>query len=120
MTSYKSYKASWDKKKQEAAEDNRNRSDQARKDGCKIAEYLGKKYRVSRVFLFGSVIKDGAFNGKSDLDIAVVGLDKSDFYKALADISQLTEFNIDLKPLEDCSEIFQQRVEEQGEVVYES
>jgi predicted nucleotidyltransferase len=119
MPSYQSYKRSWKKRNQEEAEHNRHRSDQAHKDGCKIAEYLGKKYRVSRVFLFGSVTKDGAFNGNSDLDIAVVGLDKSDFYKALADISQLTEFNIDLKPLEDCSEIFRQRVEEQGEVVYE-
>ena len=68
MPSYQSYKKAWEKRNQEEAEHNRNRSDQARKDGRKIAEYLGKKYRVSQVFLFGSVLKEGDFNGKSDLD----------------------------------------------------
>ena len=119
MPSYQSYKRAWEKRNQEEAEHNRHRSDQARRDACKIAEYLGEKYQVSRVFLFGSVLKDGDFSGKSDLDIGVVGLKKSDFYKALADISQLTEFNIDLKPLEDCSEVFAKQVKEQGEFIYE-
>ena len=119
MPSYKSYKKSWEARNQEEAERNLHRSDRARKVGQKVAEYLAEKYRVSRVILFGSVLKKGDFNGKSDLDIAVVGLKKSEFYKALADISQLSEFNIDLKPLEDCSEEFKKRVEEQGEVVYE-
>lgn len=119
MSSYQSYKKAWKKRNQEEAEDNCHRSHKARRDGRKIAEYLGKKYRVSRVYIFGSVLNEGDFNGKSDLDIAVVGLKKSEFYKALADISQLSEFSIDLKPLEDCSEEFKKRVKEQGEVLYE-
>ena len=119
MPKYDPYKKAWEKRRRKTADRNRRFSIQVREDARRIADHLGSRYGVKRVFLFGSILEEEKFNENSDLDMAVVGMKKADFYKALADISQMTEFNIDLKPLEDCAESFRKRVKEEGELIYE-
>ncbi len=51
-------------------------------------------------------------------DIAVEGLSKKDYFSALARLMMESPFEIDLKPIEDVSDLFKQRIAK-GKVLYE-
>jgi predicted nucleotidyltransferase len=63
---------------------------------------LSEKYRWHKVFIFGSVILEGAFYEKSDVDIGIEGLNPLDHYAFVADISSLLERDVDVVLLEEC------------------
>ena len=42
---------------------------------------LEKKYQWDEAYLFGSIVLEGRYRRKSDIDIALVGLKKYDYYK---------------------------------------
>lgn len=87
---------------------------QAKQDAQQIAMLLRERFGATRVILFGSLVK-GNFAADSDIDLAVAGIAKADFFAALADANSLAHTWVDLKPLEDLSPHFRQRVLETGE-----
>jgi predicted nucleotidyltransferase len=91
-------------------------SHQARSDAARIAALLRHAFGVTRVVLFGSLVK-GRFLPDSDIDLAVAGLPAAAFFRALAQASQLSTFPVDLKPLEDLAPHFRDRVLESGEEI---
>lgn len=74
-------------------------ADQAQNDVRQIAEMLRRRFGATQVVLFGSLAK-GRFESTSDLDLAVAGLAAADFFHAVAQASTMTDFPVDLKPLE--------------------
>jgi predicted nucleotidyltransferase len=89
----------------------------ARKDLDKVVQVLIQRYGIKRVILFGSLSK-GKFAEGSDVDIAVEGLPRADFYEALSAVNRVTSLWIDLKPLEDLDPFFRERVLEKGQVLF--
>ena len=89
-------------------------SHQARADAARIAALLRRDFGVTRVVLFGSLAR-GRFRPDSDIDLAAEGLAAAAFFPALAQASQLTEFPLDLKPIEDLAPHFRMRVLLTGE-----
>lgn len=87
---------------------------QARQDATQIAAMLRREFGVTRILLFGSLAK-GTFGEASDIDLAVAGLPPDMLFLAIAQAGKLSEFPIDLKPLEALSEHFLRRVLETGE-----
>ena len=63
---------------------------------------LGRNYQWNTVYVFGSVIKPGKFQTRSDVDVAVEGLDKLRLYSLVADISAFMERDVDVIVLEEC------------------
>lgn len=63
---------------------------------------LGRNYQWDAVYVFGSVIKPGKFQQRSDVDVAVKGLDKLRLYSLIADISAILERDVDVIVLEEC------------------
>ncbi|MDO5665625.1 MAG: nucleotidyltransferase domain-containing protein [Bacteroidia bacterium] len=61
----------------------------------RFADEVNLKYHFAKVFLFGSFAKDN-FREESDIDIAVVLSDYSDFYKTQLDLMRLRR-SIDLR-----------------------
>lgn len=118
MVTLKQYKKYWNER---AAKDE-IKKENLRKDALKIAEGLKeiliKEFRVKKVVLFGSVLEKGCFEEDSDIDIAVEGLPKKDYFSALARLMSEGPFEIDLKPIEDVSDLFKQRIA-RGKVLYE-
>jgi len=78
------------------------------------AALLRRDFGVTRVVLFGSLAR-GRFRPDSDIDLAVEGLAAAAFFPALAQASQLSEFPLDLKPIEDLAPHFRMRVLLTGE-----
>ncbi|NOX61203.1 MAG: nucleotidyltransferase domain-containing protein [Chloroflexi bacterium] len=101
-----------------AAEQARNRrlAERARADAQRIAAMLRHEFGVTRVLLFGSLVK-GGFSADSDIDLAVAGLAPDAFFTALARAGQLTEFPVDIKPLEALESHFKHRVLEMAEEI---
>lgn len=57
------------------------------------------------MFVFGSLLNEELFHLKSDIDLAVMGLDEKDYYRAQGQLLALDpEFGIDLILMEDVSE----------------
>lgn len=88
-------------------------AEQATAEARNIAALLRDCYGATRVILFGSLAR-GGFSLESDIDLAVVGLAKSDFYTALADANDCTNRWVDLKPLEAVHAHFRSRIMETG------
>jgi predicted nucleotidyltransferase len=118
MVTLKQYKRYWNERfaKDEIKKEN------LRKDALKIAERLKeiliKEFHVKKIVLFGSILKKRCFEDDSDIDIAVEGLSKKDYFSALARLMMESPFEIDLKPIEDVSDLFKQRIAK-GKVLYE-
>ena len=64
---------------------------------------LEKKYQWDEAYLFGSLILEGRFRQNSDIDIALLGLKKYDYYKFIGEISDLLNKRVDVVLLEECS-----------------
>ena len=64
---------------------------------------LEKKYQWNEAYLFGSLILEGRFRPDSDIDIAVLGLKKHDYYEFIGEISDILNKRVDVVLLEECT-----------------
>lgn len=65
-------------------------------------ETLTERYTWETLYVFGSLIKEGGFTPGSDVDIALGGLNKFDYYTFVGDISSLLNRTVDVINLEEC------------------
>ena len=63
---------------------------------------LEKKYHWDEAYLFGSLVLEGKFGRNSDIDIALLGLKKYDYYEFIGEISDLLNKRVDVVLLEEC------------------
>ncbi len=111
--------AYWKQQQARLRRQNEQLAELARQNLKGIVEVLREGYGVDRVILFGSLAK-GRFTTESDIDLAVAGLAPADFFRAYAEVNRLSQFQVDLKPLESLHPHFCQRVLAQGETIYEA
>ncbi len=86
----------------------------ARRDARQIAAFL-KQQGASRVVGIGSAfVPERRFTWRSDIDLAVVGLPAESFFSVSAQADELTEFNIDIIPIESATEAMRRTIREDG------
>ena len=73
---------------------------------------LENKYKWDEAYLFGSIVLEGRYRKKSDIDIALLGLKKHDYYEFIGEISDLLNKRVDVVLLEEC--IFGPFIKEKG------
>ncbi len=118
MSALVKYKKYWDKKTaEEDIAKEKTRIKAIREAKC-LKDILVKEFSVKKVVLFGSVLEAGGFKEGSDIDIAVDGLPKKLYFRALARLMMESAFEVDLKPIEDVSELLRERIKK-GKVIYE-
>lgn len=103
----------WRRRQNEEQARNEELASQARADLRRIVATLREQFGAGRVILFGSLVRQ-RFLPDSDIDLAVEGLTKADFFAVLAHVNELSRFWVDVKPLEDLDPYFRQRVLETG------
>jgi len=86
-------------KEQEEREKNRKRILQ---DVNKTLQLLMEKYTWKEIYLFGSIVQEGRFQPNSDVDIAVRGLNKFDYYAFIGEVSEILNRCVDVIRLEEC------------------
>ncbi len=78
---------------------------EAERDARKIADHLKRTYGAT-VYCIGSVAeKDRPFRSGSDIDLVVKGLPRNRYFAILAEVSEMSEFDVDLIPYEDANEL---------------
>jgi predicted nucleotidyltransferase len=80
------------------------------------AEHLVHDFGASKVYLFGSLLKDDLVHERSDIDLAVEGLEGRLYFKALRDVWKLLPAGVelDLVLLESSWPGLAERVESEG------
>lgn len=86
--------------------------EEAYKIAQKCAQFLKERFNVKNVYIFGSVIGDGIWHKRSDIDIAVEGLSADNYFRALSDLSQVlpSGLDLDLITLETVSSRLKERI----------
>jgi predicted nucleotidyltransferase len=83
------------------------------------AAILPRYSAVRRAYLFGSVLRSGAFRLDSDIDIAVEGVKAADYFALWGDLEEaMPEWTLDVRDLIPGSE-FGQRVRAKGLLIHE-
>ena len=77
---------------------------------------LREVYGVTGVRLFGS-LANGTCRAKSDVDLAVSGLDQPRYFEALADLMEILGAPVDLIRTEDAPQSLSERIDAEGEPV---
>jgi predicted nucleotidyltransferase len=76
--------------------------------------------KVRRAYLFGSVVRPGAFRLDSDVDIAVEGVEAADYFALWRDLERaMPDWQVDLRDLAPGTH-FAKRVQMEGRLIYES
>jgi predicted nucleotidyltransferase len=79
------------------------------------ADLLRCEYGVDRVTLFGSLVRSELFHARSDIDLAVWGLDEKHYYRAVARLLALDPaFEIDLVMGEEIPASLLEGIEKEG------
>lgn len=117
MESIQVYRQGWQERERQREEQERCRALEARKSLTTLIAIL-KKYPVKKIIPFGSLAKNNRLHAGSDIDLAVVGLPSDQFFTAYGEIMMTSDFNVDLKPLEDLEPFFKQQILSIGEVIY--
>ena len=71
-------------------------------DVVKTLQLLMEKYTWKEIYLFGSLVQEGRFKPNSDVDIAVLGLNKFDYYTFIGEVSEILNRRVDVIRLEEC------------------
>jgi len=63
---------------------------------------LSETYSWDEIYIFGSLIREGKFSSKSDVDIGIKGLNKFQHFSFVGDLSLILGRDADVIRLEDC------------------
>lgn len=113
------YKKHWDRMDAEEKVENERIRLEALNVARRLKDILVKEFKVDKVILFGSILQEDRFNRYSDIDLAVAGLAKRYFFRAFARLMMESEFEVDLKPVEDLERGMIGKSIMKGEVLYE-
>ena len=82
----------------------------------RAADLLKKEYGAKDVFLFGSLTEEpSVFDGRSDVDLAVRGLDEKVYFRVVSRLLDLDHaFDVDLVEMETAPESLVQKIEKEG------
>jgi predicted nucleotidyltransferase len=93
---------------------------QAVDDAKKIIEGIATKFRVGRIYQWGSLLDRSRFSEISDIDIAVEGVQSpKDFFAILGLAMECTQFPVDVVEMENLSAKTADRIRRTGRLVHE-
>jgi uncharacterized protein len=78
------------------------------------ADVLRSRFGAKDVFAFGSLVRQGTYDERSDVDLAVRGVPPRAFFRASAAAAAVCEFELDLIDLDDCSPALAEQVRREG------
>ena len=98
----------------------RDQESTARTTAGRLAEVLAQEFGVTRVFLFGSLAREGDFHPRSDLDLAVEGLAERQYLAAMERLEQEAGMHVDLIDLSEANDRVLRSIGKEGRLLYEA
>ncbi len=78
----------------------------------KVLDLLSERYGFEEAYIFGSLARPYRFREDSDVDIAFIGLKDEDFFRLMADLSEMVGRDVDVIQMERCG--FSWLIEKEG------
>lgn len=87
----------------------------------RAAALLKERFGVRQVAAFGSLAHEELFHHRSDVDLAVWGLDERRYYRAVGQLLYLdAEISMDLVRIEEARDTLRARIEKEGIILWKS
>ncbi|MBC7216623.1 MAG: nucleotidyltransferase domain-containing protein [Candidatus Caldatribacterium sp.] len=116
------YLSSWKKRARAEEEKRQERAKEALKVAFAIAQSLVEKGKAKRVYLFGSLASSmrgwRRFGLASDIDLAAEAIPKGEYFRILAEVNRMSDFEIDLVDLEACPAPLREAILKNGVLLY--
>lgn len=91
---------------------------QARADFERIVDHVWVTYRPKRIWQWGSLIHDGHFSERSDIDIAVEGIKSpAQYFAIIADAEARTRLPVHVVELDKLHPAFAESIRTRGRIV---
>lgn len=117
------YLRAWRKRIRDEEAADRERAETGRQIARELARVLGREFRATTVWLFGSLVlaERGLkeFHERSDIDLAARGVPPELFFRAGARLEALTAFPVDLVDIDACSPALRESILREGVIIYE-
>lgn len=109
------YRQAAQKNWQKTAKERQLRQEKAWILAKQAANLLKKQFKVSKVVLFGSLIRENCFTLWSDIDLAAWGLSPLDTFRVMETVKDLDQdIEINLVDIETCSQNLKSNIEKDG------
>jgi len=82
-----------------------------------LNKILSNFSQVKKAYIFGSIIKEGKFRENSDIDIALEGKVKEDYFLIWSELEEKLNEGVDLRILD--SGVTSQIIKKEGKLIYE-
>jgi len=92
----------------------KQRQEKAWEAAREVAAILRTGFAADSVIAFGSLVHPGRFSDRSDIDLAVSGIQPAMFFKAWAAAGVSCPFGLDLVDLSDCAPALRDLIEREG------
>ena len=79
-----------------------------------VAGILYEQFGARQVIAFGSLLRPGRFDDRSDIDLAVAGIPAARFFRAWATAGASCPFELDLVDLADCAPTLRDHIKQEG------
>jgi predicted nucleotidyltransferase len=116
---YRTYVEAWRKRLAREESERRMRAKQLRELAQACARRLVQDFSARKVYLFGSLLREDIVHSRSDIDLAVEGLESARYFEALSALWKLLPAGVelDLVPLEEAKSGLAERVRAEGELL---
>lgn len=111
------YRKFWRERAARGAARRRELASQARAEAIRAAEVLVRDFGARRVYLFGSLLQEGRFHERSDVDLAVEGIAPERFFKTWAAVGADVRVPIELVDIDEVGETMRELILEHGELL---
>lgn len=121
MGEYDEYIEGWRTRLAKRQEAKAKRAEHLQEVALRCATHLAQRYRVERVYLFGSLAGGRTIHERTDIDLAVAGLQAKRYFTALTELWSFLppDAELDLVPLEDARPTLREAILREGKLLYE-
>jgi len=118
---FSDYKIAWHKRLKQEQQKRHRLKMEIRCSAKRAAKFLAENFGVSKVYVFGSVLReDDFFCESSDLDLAVEGLPEGKYIQMLVSLEDEVDspVMINVVQIETCKESLKNKILKEGKLLY--
>jgi predicted nucleotidyltransferase len=116
------YLCAWKRRIQVEEEEERKRAERALQVAFAAAKFLVEEGKAKRVYLFGSLAFSlrhrRGFGPSSDIDLAAEGISPGEYFRLLAEVNRMGDFEVDLVDLDACLPLLKETILRNGVLLY--
>lgn len=119
MVDYSSYIKTYIKRAEIKEQKRKELFKDLNKQARQAAKALGEKFKLKKVYLFGSLTNFDSFQLSSDIDLAVEGLNSTDYFDAWGVLEDILDCSFDLVQMDKATNSLKKIIKREGVILFE-